>query len=355
MNFSNFPALKSAALLLLLIAGSLRAQSSGGSTTLVIKGAADTRLSLPYQRPQVDTGTISGVGAKTIKLQGKSWTIDQFSYAAGTQAETYYGLFVDGPLAGVFYKVLSNSPDTLVLDTEGDDLTAHPLGTIAFGNHFHIIPYWRVADVFGGTDATVLLTPRTSPLFATDDLMLYNNSAPGLNKAPVRTLYFRQGQGWRSVDDPATSSADTIIPPGSIFSIRRRGATDLELVNFGVFHKQRRAVYVADGGTAGNDQFVSLILPEPVTLTESGLSNGVVLPSSSPVIRADEVLVWRATTTGFNHAPDTTLYYRQGQGWFKVGDSTAISDTFTLAPGEAIIVRRKAGSPGADWLQSPPQ
>lgn len=351
MKFSSLPVCGLAAL---LTAGSACAQSSGGSTSLLIKGAADTRLSLPYQRPHTDAGTVSGVTAKTVKLQGKAWSIDQFTYKPGEQPETYYGLFLDGPLTGVFYKILSNSPDTLVFDTEGDDLTAHPLGAIAFGNRLHIIPYWRVADVFGDTDATVLLAPRTSPLFPADDLMLYNNSAPGVNKAPNRTLYYRKGAGWRSVDDPLNSSADTILPPGSVFAVRRREDTDLELVNFGVFHKQRRAVYVAGGETAGNDQFVSLILPEPITLAESSLAGGVVKPSSSPLIRADEVLVWRAPVSGFNNAPDTTLYYRQGFGWFKVGDSTPLDNTFTLAPGEAIIVRRKPGSPAADWLQTPP-
>lgn len=350
----KFPTLPACGLALLLAAGSAAAQSSGGSTSLLIKGASDSRLSLPYQRPHTDAGTVSGVGAKTLKLQGKSWTIDQFSYNAGGQPETYYALFLDGPLQGVFYKILSNSPDTLVLDTEGDDLTAHPLGTIAFGNRVHVIPYWRVADVFGDTDATVLIDPRTSPLFAADDLLLYDNSASGVNKAPVRTLYYRANAGWRSVDSPLTSSADTIIPPGSVFTVRRRGAADLELVNFGVFHKVRRAVYVAGGGTTGNDQFVSLILPEPLTLTESGLGGGVVTSSPSQLIRADEVLLRRSPATGFNNATDTTLYYRQGFGWFKVGDSTPIGNTFMLSPGEAIIIRRKAGTAGTDWLQTPP-
>ena len=330
------------------------AQSSGGSASLLIKGAADTRLSLPYQRPHTDSGAVSGVTARTLRLQGQSWTTDKFAYKADTQPETYYGLFLDGPLVGVFYKIIGNSPDTLVFDTEGDDLTAHPLGKIAFGNRVHIIPYWKVADVFGDTDSSVILTPRTSPLFPADDLLFYDNAAPGMNKAPTRTLYYRAGAGWRSVDAPLTSSADTVIPPGTVFCVRRRGASDLELINFGVFHKQRRAVYVAAGETSGNDQFVSLLLPEPLTLSESGLAGGVVKPSSGPLLRADEVLVWRAPVAGFNNAPDTTLYYRQGQGWFRVGSNSPIGDSFTLAPGEAIIVRRKPGSPAADWLQSPP-
>jgi hypothetical protein len=99
---------------------------------------------------------------------------------------------------------------------------------------------------------------------------------------------------------------------------------------------------------------VSLLLPEPVTLDESNLASGVVRPSASPLLRADEVLVWRSANPGFNQAPDTVLYYRPLIGWLKVGDNTPLGDTFSLAPGEAIIIRKKPSSPPADWLQIPP-
>jgi uncharacterized protein (TIGR02597 family) len=336
-------------------AGAVMAQSTGGSTTLVIKGAADSRLSLPYQHPRIDGGSITGVTANQLVVQGKAWTPDQYVRTAAGVGRTCYALFLDGPLQGVFYKILSNNGDTLVLDTEGDNLTAHPLGAIAFGNRVDIIPYWTVADVFGGTESTVILAPRVSPLFPTDDLLLYDNNSQGLNKAPVATIYYRKNQGWRSVAAPGDSSAHTILPPGFVFVVRRRAAAPLELVNYGVYYRQRRAVYVAGGETSGNDQFVSLLLPEPMTLAESNLANAVVQPSSSPLIRADEVLVWRVAAPGFNSAPDTTLYFRPSVGWLKVGDNTPISDSFTLAPGEAIIIRKKASSPSADWLQFPPE
>lgn len=331
-----------------------KAQSTGGSMTLVINGAADTRLSLPYQRPHLDRGTVSGVTANSVVLQGKTWVPAQFTRVAGGGGLTCYGLFLDGPLQGVFYKILANNEDTLIFDTEGDSLTNHSLGTIGFGDHLQIIPYWTVADVFGETEANVVLQPRLSPLFPTDDIMLFNNNRSGINKAPETTIYYRKNHGWRSVAAPAESSADTILPPGSVFVVRRRAAEPLELINYGVFYRQRRAVYVAGGATVGNDQFVSLLLPEPLTLTEANLADSVVKPSSSPILRADEVLVWRSPT-GFNSAADTTLYYRPSLGWFKVGDNTPLGDSFTLAPGEAIIIRKKASSPAADWLQFPPE
>ena len=39
------------------------AQTTGGATALAIKGASDSRLSLPYQQPRVDGGTVAGVTA----------------------------------------------------------------------------------------------------------------------------------------------------------------------------------------------------------------------------------------------------------------------------------------------------
>jgi uncharacterized protein (TIGR02597 family) len=330
------------------------AQTTGGATALTIKGASDSRLSLPYQQPRVDGGTVAGVTATSLVLAGETWIPGQFTRQADGTGKVCYALFLDGPLEGVFYKVLSNNEDTLVLDTEGDKLNEHPLGAIPFGTRVDIVPYWTVAEVFGADEASVLLEPRVSPLFPTDDLLLYDNGRSGINKAPVTTIYYRKNQGWRSVAAPSDSSAETILPPGAVFTVRRRGATDLELINFGVYYRQRRAVFVAGGATEGNDQYVSLLLPEPVTLDESNLSNGVVRPSASPLLRADEVLVWRSANPGFNQAPDTVLYYRPAIGWLKVGDNTPLGSSFSLAPGEAIIIRKKPSSPPADWLQIPP-
>ena len=343
-----------ASVLLMAAAAPVCAQTTGGATALTIKGASDSRLSLPYQPPRVEGGTVSGVTASTLVLQGEEWESDQFTRRADGTGKACYALFLEGPLEGVYYKILSNNEDTLVLDTDGDKLDAHPLGVIAFGTRVDIVPYWTVAEVFGADEASVLLEPRVSPLFPTDDVLLYDNGRGGINKAPVTTLYFRKGEGWRSVAAPSDSSADTVLPPGSVFTVRRRGATDLELINFGVYYRQRRAVFVAGGATEGNDQYVSLLLPEPVTLDESNLASGVVRPSASPLLRADEVLVWRSANPGFNQAPDTVLYYRPLIGWLKVGDNTPLGDTFSLAPGEAIIIRKKPSSPPADWLQIPP-
>lgn len=339
---------------LLAQGGIASAQSTGGSTTLIIKGASDSRLSLPYQQAHLDGGAISRVTSNSLVLQGKDWTPGQFTRIAGVGGRACYGLFIDGPLQGVFYKILSNNEDTLVFETEGDDLTDHSLGDIGFGDQLQIIPYWTIADVFGDTSSNVILEPRVSPLFPTDDILLYNNNRRGINKAPESTIYFRQNQGWRSVAAPSQSSAETILPPGSVFVVRRRAATDLALINYGVFYRQRHAVYVAGGETTGNDHYVSLLLPEPLTLNESNLADTVVSPTSSPMLRADEVLVWRSPA-GFNSAPDTTLYYSPSLGWLKVGDNTDLGNTFTLAPGEAIIIRKKASSPAADWLQFPPE
>ena len=334
----------------------LFAQAVGGAATLRIKGASDNRIALPYQRPPTDAGQVSAVGPGTVKLLDKNWAADQFVYAAGQQTRTYYAQFADGSLAGSFYKVIGNNADTLVVDTEGDNLASHSLGQIAYGDTVKIIPYWTVADVFGATAAELILEPRTSPVFAKDDILLYNDSQIGLNKPPTRTLYFRLGAGWRSVADPNTSSADTVLPPGGVFIVRRRHAADVALVNSGLYYKQRRVLFVHGGnGTTGNDQQIALTFPEPVTLNESNLASNVVRPSTSPVLRNDEVFFWRNAAPGYNLPANTTVYFRQGSGWERVGDTTPIGDTFTIEPGEGIIIRKKAANAGIDWLQLPPQ
>ncbi len=333
----------------------LAAQSAGGATRILIKGASDTRLALPYQRAPVDAGEVSRCASNSVTLLGKAWDSDAFVYAAGAQPRTYYAQFATGSLEGAFYKIIGHSTDTLVLETEGDDLTAHPLGAIRYGDVVKIVPYWTIAGVFGETEADLLLEPRLSPLFPKDDVLLFDQATVGLNKAPSTTLYFTSGSGWTSVAEPAANKADTILPPGTVMIARRRNPADVTLVNAGLFYKQRRVIYVPGGnGTKGNDHYAALSFPEPVTLNESQLAGSVVVASTSPVLRQDELLVWRNARSGFNIPPNTLLYYRQGLGWFQFGDNQPIGDTFTIEPGEAVVVRKKAANAGADWLQQPP-
>jgi uncharacterized protein (TIGR02597 family) len=338
-----------------LAAASTWAQSVGGATTIQIKGGRDNRISIPYQSPPADGGQVAAIAESTVKILDKSWQPDQFAYVAGEQPRTYYAQFADGELAGAFYKIVSNDADTLVLDTGGDDLTAHPLGPVAYGDTVKVIPYWTVADIFGATQGTLIIEPRTSPLFAKDDILLYSEEQVGINKAAAKTLYFRAGVGWRSVADPNTDCADTILPPGEVCVVRRRNAADVSLVNSGLYYRQRRVVFVRGGnGVTGNDQQVALTFPEPLTLDESNLANSAVLPSASPLLRNDELLLWR-NSPGFNQPANTTIYFQQGAGWKRVGDATPIGGTFTIEPGEGLVIRKKASNPGVDWLQLPPQ
>jgi uncharacterized protein (TIGR02597 family) len=330
------------------------AQSTGGSLALTIRAQSDTRLSLPYQHPRIEGGDIAGVASASLTLQGKAWSPGEYTRRDDGSGRACYALFRSGPLEGVFYPIISNSDDTIVLDTNGDDLRSHPLGTIAFGNRVDIVPYWTIADVFGADEDNLLIAPRTSPLFPTDDILLYDPAATGINQSPSQTLYYLKNQGWRSVAAPADSSAATILPPGSVFIVRRRAASDLELINFGVYYRQRRAITIKGGGSTGQDQSVSLLLPEPLSLDEANLAETAVRPSTSPILRADEVLLWRAVAPGFNQPADTVLYYRKDVGWLRVGDNAPQGSAITLAPGEAIIVRKKPGSPTTDWLQLPP-
>ncbi len=332
------------------------AQSQGGAVFLSIAGASDTRISLPYQQAPVDSGGVTAISANSLTLSGKSWSSNQFAYKAGQQPQTYYAEFFTGALQGAFYTIIANDGDTLVLDTKGDDLTNHPLGEIASGDLVKVTPYWTVAGVFGATQSDLILDPRTSPIFAKDDVLLFDNNLPGSNKAPSTTLYFLVGKGWTSVAAPSDSTADVVIPPGSVMVVRRRNTAPAALVNMGLYGPQRRAIYVHGAtATSANDQYVSLALPEPLTLNEANLAGAVVKASANSVFRNDEVLVWRNNTPGFNTPANTTLFYQTASGWLQVGNSDPIGDSFLLQPGEAIIIRKKQNNAAVNWLQMPPQ
>lgn len=341
-----------------------------GFHVLSIRGASDNVLSVPMERLPVFAGTVQSATATTLTVaaghsQGgapvsPAWNSDQFVFnAAAGQPQTFLVEFASGQLKGVFYKIIGNGSNTLTLETEGDDITAHPpLGGVAASDSLRIRPYSRIRDVFE-VNGVPVIEARPNAFTPRDDILIPSSLSIGMNKAPSLTIYYLEGQGWRAAGQGTTDFSDYPLNPNEGLILRRRNPANLSIMSAGAASVIRAVSFVPGGdGTSPNDSYVSLRHPVPVTLDQSGLrsvdqTNSVIKDSTSDFARQDELLAFDPNATGFNVAPSITYYYRAGQGWKQVGNNVLVGSSVTLQPATAYIVRKKAQNPGVDWVKDP--
>jgi uncharacterized protein (TIGR02597 family) len=340
-----------------------------GYYTLGITGASDNVMSLPMVRDAVfagvaDNGTTPFTENSFTALAGTAspgWTANQFAYVAATQPQTYYVEFTSGALKGLYYKIVSNTANSVTLDMEGDSLLSHslpgnPTAALADGDSFKIRPYWRVKDVFevGGTP---IIEGRSTVQDVKDDILIPNNSVVGINKAAEKTIYFLTGQGWRSEND-ANDYANFVLRPNESFIVRRRNAANVNLTNLGGVLMNKQIAFVPGGdATTANDVYISLNRPAAVSLNDSGIAN-VMTPSPAPYRKQDLLMVF-PTGAGFDRTPSTIYYFLAGQpagqGWRKAGDdaNATTGQTTMIEPGKTYLIRKRAGTQGKDWVNDP--
>lgn len=346
-------------------AGPLSAETvsspAGGAVIVPIRGASDNFVSMPFTTDAIFTGGVTGVGSNSLQLSGSSWTSGQFEYSYPGQRTKYFAKFTTGPLAGLFYRIVGNTPLTLILDAEGDDLTNHALGSIGFGDVVEICSYATIGSLFGQTEAGLMIDPRPTETASKDELRFFDNALVGSNK-PATVYYFLSGAGWRRDGDPTMSDmADTIIPPGYSFAVRRRNSVNTSLVSHGLVPRNVFSVYIPGGnGTTGNDVYTAITFPEPILLDNSGLLNvavpalSVLKPSPSSLNIQDQLFIYTGTV-GYNPVPGTSYYFLAGVGWRKFGSTaTNVGQVVSIPPGLAIMIRKKPDSPGIDWVLPSP-
>jgi uncharacterized protein (TIGR02597 family) len=331
----------------------------GGFFLLGVQGASDNPVALPLVR-QVDSfGKVTGVSKNQVVIGSRIWTAGQFRAAGGTQPEAkYFVEFASGALRGVRYRVLDNTEDTLVLDTRGDDLTAHARGGIAFNDTVRLRPLWTLGDVFGKSESALVLNAKPNVLIPGDSVILPNNTDVGQNKAPQLEFSFIHGTGWRATGDLGTDQQNRPFEPASPLIVRRLSADGTSLALIGYVPCGPQVVVVSGGdGNQGNDTHICLVFPEPVSLGAAGLhdtgneTGSVIRSVPSPLIPGDQLFSY-GVGTGFNLAPERRFYFLKYLGWRAMGsNSTTVGSDFILQPGRAYIVRNPLNRTDATWVQ----
>jgi uncharacterized protein (TIGR02597 family) len=330
-----------------------------GFYTITLKGASDNPISFPMARPHVFAGAVASVTANTITIANTpAFTASQFVYNGTTQRETYYLEIVSGNFTGSRYKITGNDTATLTLDTEGDNLTSHPtFGAVAANTLVRIFPYWRIKDIFE-SNGVPLIEARPNAFTVRDQILFPDYVSVAQNKPSPLIVYYVANVGWRAAGQGSTDYADQVIRFNEAVIVRRNNIADLNLVNLGQVQMVRSVSFVPGGDTVnGNDTFISINHPAPVTLAQSGLYNStspdssVIRPSSAAFNIVDRLLAFDPAATGLNPAAPDIYYYLANVGWRKVGAPNDDASGVLLHPGRAYIARKNRTSPGVDWLK----
>ncbi len=261
------------------------------------------------------------------------------------------------PKEGSTYLVTANATDgngvsTLVLDTNGDDISP-----VAAGTQVSLIPYWTLNTVFPATDANVWYTPSTSTHSGgvQTEILIPGYAQQGVNLT-ASAFYYYYGGAWREVGFSEDHGDDVFLPDG-YFTVRNPTA-QTQLTVTGAVNMQRLSIPLVTGTspTTQQDNFVSITRPLPVTLNDLNLiGGGAFTPSvgthSGSVY--DQLLLFDNTTAAINKTAAAFYYYYAG-AWRQEGYSGDHGGD--VIPAGAAILIRKYGAASAttqNWSNPP--
>jgi len=336
-----------------------------GYHKVAIRALADSAISLPLLENATDMARVASVTNNVVRVTGREWALGQFAQDPEYQPIQYRLWFFSGisnaALQGVNYPITNNTADGIWLDTGGDNLASHRLGTVQAGDVVAIRPDWTVGEIFGeGTNAVLnsfAAEATTNNIGSGDTVQVFSGDVVGVWKRPAQMYYHQEGEGWRALGTGQTNQADAALPAGMGFVVRRADQEPVELVLLGNADTRRSVALVPGGGTnMDNENLIALMRAEPVSLDDAALvgTNGVIVPSTNALQRGDELWFFSETRPGFERPAERAFVYVDGTGWREVGsDSTTVGQDVQLEPGKAYQVRKAAGTAAADWILMP--
>lgn len=325
-----------------------------GFTQLTAPANSDVNVSPCFTRPSVYSGAVASLSGSIITVAGSpTWTNNSWVLSAPTQPETYYVQFKSGSASGRCYTIVANAAQTLTIDWNGETPAA------AVTDTFIIAPYWTLGTLFPATEAGTAFTASASESARETELVFIDQATVGINP-PVSATYYFFNNTWRKVGDSPTNSFDgTVVAPGSYIIQRNKTAATALWLYGRVPTGLVSTVINAQGGTAKQDNTVSLSFPLTITLDSSNLhGSGAFDTSPSSFVHTDELYVFDNTASGIKKAAASVYYYYNG-AWRKVG-APVTSDfgaTAVFVPGTGVIVRKSGSGSSASetyWTYTSP-
>jgi uncharacterized protein (TIGR02597 family) len=301
----------------------------------------DTPISPVFARDTIWRSTVSSVSGATITVSGTpNWTAG----ALAPGANTYYVRLTSGALKGQFLTITGNATGSVTVDNAGLNLAS-----LTAGDALEIAPYWTLGTLYPAGDAGTKFIASSSTLVRQTELLFFDASTSGINRAPSSTYYFYNG-AWRKFGADVTVSFDsTIIYPDNYF-IQRNKASATTVVLTGRVMPAFIGTILEGAASKQNDNYIALSYPADVTLARSGLASNGFSASSSPLNISDKLLLFDPAVTGYNRAPAATYYY-YNSGWRKFGGDVTVdySSTVTIPAGSGFIIRKAANAASSTW------
>ncbi len=299
---------------------------------------SDTRISIPLERQAVFIGPLLSVADNVLTVQGSpAWTTNEFQQNPGTQDDAFYVLFLSGSHMGRAYDVTANGANTLTIELGPDDLDG-----VGAGDRIKLLPHWNLKTAFPEGSG---VAASSNPFSRETELLVQDAQSAGINLASVKTFYY--SDSWKDISDVNGDAGTEVIPPHRHLVVRNKEAAT-SAVFVGVVPSDTQAVPIrVPAGNGKQDNPVSLIRPVPVKLRDAGLDDDAVFkPSTLPVLRTDELLVYDDTEAAVNKSAKYT-YYRWDGAWRRLDQDASYDagDDIIFTPGSGVVIR-KSGNGG---------
>ena len=159
----------------------------------------------------------SRVTSITITNGGSGFDANSTPYVEIEGGPHFLRLVEEGdPEEGRFFHITSNSGDQIAL---ANPLDSNLTQILRPNSLVEITPAWTLGSLFGYTSPLIQDGNETTA----DHIHLRDGNATGYH------AYYHDGITWRSVDDPTTDAAETVIYPDEAFIIARRNSSPLHL------------------------------------------------------------------------------------------------------------------------------
>ncbi|MFK7910978.1 MAG: TIGR02597 family protein [Akkermansiaceae bacterium] len=319
-----------------------------------VSGPTFTFLSTSMSREVAYQGTVSSGATGTVTVSGASWSTNQF--ATDATYASHYVIVASGSREGELIDIVSNSTDTLTLDSTEDQ---NDLSTFSIRVYKHN----TIASIFGADPEAGTVQKGNKD---TADLILTFNSLTGAyetyyfntatNPLPVGGVFH---QGWVKSSDLTADASSTPIYPDDGFLYKRVPMTPFTISVNGSVIVSKIKVPVING-------YNLITIPYPVdksiTLDNSGLrpGDGETFDSNIHLTAgnkdtADHVVMFNSGSQSFE-----TYYFNNAsnplpvggvfhQGWVKSTQLTADAASTAIPAGTAIFILRRNGNPAFNW------
>jgi uncharacterized protein (TIGR02597 family) len=220
MNFSYFFAFTALAISAISAQGQINTVPEGVTTyslpATAVGQNTTSYYSVPLSNDPAYTGAVSTVAAATITIADSPWTPNQFTTAP------YFVKFLSGLQSGRVIKVVSNTANTLTLDTSDNSAQVVPLNTTNFSvaspDTFEVFAGDTLASLFGvNTQQSPLVLQGGTSVVTSDTVSIYNASL-----LHSLSYYFDTTAGFWKMYGSSANANNTVVYPYSAFAITRR-------------------------------------------------------------------------------------------------------------------------------------